>query len=130
LTAALVAYLNVVGSAVARFSMVLVSLLLTYWYVKGEWWPSLDTRQLAKCLALSVICAIVLFGFDAHLLTRLSVSSLQRLLLDAGLFVVVYFAGLVAFKPLNAGDIELLKAAIPSPLHPLLRLLERRIVQG
>jgi len=129
LTAVLVAYLNVVGSAIARFGMVLVSLLLTYWYVKGEWWPSLDNRQLGKCLALSVLCAVALFGFDSRLRTALTISPLPRLLLDAALFVVIYFAGLVALKPLNPDDIDLLKAATPTSLHRPLRTLERLVVK-
>jgi O-antigen/teichoic acid export membrane protein len=129
LTAALVAHLNVIGSALARCGMVLVSLLLTYWYVKGEWWPSLDIRQLAKCLVLSIICATVLFSSDSYLITRLAVSPLQRLLLDAGLFVVVYLAGLVVLKPLHPEDIDLLKAATPVPLHGPLGRLEKLVVQ-
>jgi len=125
LTAALVGYLNVLGSAIARFAMVLVSLLLTYRYVRGEWWPSLDTGQLVKCLALSITCAAVLLGFDSSPLTRFTISPLLRLLLDAGLFVVVYFAGLVALKPLTPEDIDLLKAATPGPFHRPLGVLER-----
>jgi O-antigen/teichoic acid export membrane protein len=127
--AALVVPFGVVGSAVARLGMVLVSLLLTYWYVKGVWWPSLDRQQLMKCLALSVICGVVLLASDSYLLTRLAVNPLQRLMLDAGLFVIVYVAGLVALKPLYPEDIALLKTAIPSPLHRPLRTLETLVVQ-
>ena len=130
LTAVLAVPLNVVGSALARLGMILVSMLVTYWCVKGEWWPSLDKQQLMKCLALSTVIAVVLFVFNAYLLSELAISSLSKLLLDAGVFVVVYICGLVILKPLHPEDVELLKAATPSRLHGLLKMLEGRIVQS
>ena len=130
LTAVLTVPLNVVGSALARLGMILVSMLVTYWCVKGEWWPSLDKQQLMKCLALSTVIAVVLFVFNAYLLSELAISSLSKLLLDAGVFVVVYICGLVILKPLHPEDVELLKAATPSRLHGLLKMLEGRIVQS
>lgn len=130
LTAALVVPLNVSGSAMARLGMILVSMLVTYWYVKGEWWPSLDKQQLMKCLALSAVIAAVLFVFSSYFLSKLAISSLSKLLLDAGVFAVVYLCGLVILKPLHLEDIDLLKAAIPSRLHGPLKVLERRIIQS
>lgn len=130
LTATLVVSLNVIGSALGRLAMVLVSVILTYWYVRGEWWPPLDKQQLMKCLVLSVIVGAALYGFDSYLLSRLAVSSLTRLLLDTGLFAIAYVTGLVALKPLHAEDIDLLRVAIPRPLHRPLRVLERRIVRS
>jgi len=129
LTAILVVPLNVVGSALARLGMILVSVPLTYRYVKGEWWPSLDKQQLARCLALSAVVAAVLFGFDSYLLSKLTISSLSKLLLDGGVFVIVYLGGLVVLKPVRSEDIELLKAAVPSRLHGPLIMLERQIIQ-
>jgi O-antigen/teichoic acid export membrane protein len=129
LTAILVVPLNVAGSALARLGMILVSVPLTYHYVKGEWWPSLDKQQLVKCLALSVVIAVILFSFDSYLLSRLTISSLSKLLFDGGVFVMVYLGGLVVLKPLHSEDIELLKAAIPSRLHGPLIMLERRIIE-
>jgi hypothetical protein len=98
--------------------------------VKGEWWPSLDKQQLVKCLALSVVIAVILFSFDSYLLSRLTISSLSKLLFDGGVFVIVYLGGLVVLKPLHSEDFELLKAAIPSRLHGPLEMLERRIIQS
>jgi O-antigen/teichoic acid export membrane protein len=130
LTAALVVPLNVAGSAMARLGMVLVSMLATYWYVKGEWWPSPDKRQLTKCLALSIAVAAILFGFDSYILSRFATSSLIKLVLDAGVFLIVYIGGLIVLKPLHHEDIDLIKAAIPFHLHGPLRMLERRITQS
>jgi O-antigen/teichoic acid export membrane protein len=130
LIAVLVVPLNVVGAAMGRLGMVLVSLLVTYWYVKGEWWPSLDKQQLVKCLALSGVIAAVLYVFSSYFLSKLAISSLSKLLLDAGVFAVVYLCGLVILKPLHPEDIDLLKAAIPSRLHGPLKTLERRIIQS
>lgn len=129
LTVALVIPLNVTGPAVARLGMILVTLFLTYWYTRGEWWPSLDKEQLTKCLALSVVVAAILFGFDSYFLSRLAISSLIKLLLDAGAFFIVYFGGLIVLKPLREQDIDLIKAAIPVRLQGLLGIIERRIVQ-
>jgi PST family polysaccharide transporter len=130
LTGVLVIPLNVDGSAMARLGMTLVSTLVTYRCVKGEWWPSLDKVQLMKCLALSAVIGVVLFILNSYLLSELAISSLSKLLLDAVVFVVVYLCGLVILKPLHPEDIDLLKGAIPSRLHGPLEMLERRIVQS
>lgn len=130
LSASLVVPLNVVGSAVARSGMIVVSLIVTYWYVRGEWWPSLDRPQLIKCLMLSISVGVVLFWFNSYLLSHLLISPFSKLLLDTVAFGLVYLTGLVVLKPLHSEDIELLKAAIPSPLHRPLRILERRIVEN
>jgi O-antigen/teichoic acid export membrane protein len=129
LTTALVLPLNVAGSAVARLGMILATLLLTYRYTRGEWWPSPDKRQLTKCLALSLAVAVILFGFNSYVLSRFVSSSLIKLVLDAGAFLIVYIVGLIVLKPLHDEDIDLIEAAIPSSLHGPLRMLERRITE-
>lgn len=130
LTAALVGPLNVTGSAIARLGMVLVSLLVTDWYVRGEWWSSPDKQQLLKCLALSGVIAAALFVFSSYFLSKLAINPPGKLLLDAGVFAIVYIGGLVILKPLDQEDIDLLKSAIPSRLHWPLRMLERQIIRS
>jgi O-antigen/teichoic acid export membrane protein len=113
LTAALVLPLNVIGSAVARFGMSLVGVLVAFSYVKGEWWPTIDRTSLAKGLALSAFAGVILFTFDSFAANALQVSPLSRILLEAGVFVVVYAGGLIALKPLIRQDIDLLRSALP-----------------
>jgi hypothetical protein len=113
LTAALVLPLNVIGSAVARFGMSLVGVLVAFSYVKGEWWPTIDRTSLAKGLALSALAGAILFTFDSFAANALQVSPLCRILLEAGVFVVAYAGGLIALKPLIPQDIDLLRSALP-----------------
>lgn len=128
-TAALTAPLNVAGPAVARFGMFVVTLLLTYRYVRGEWWPSIDRTQLTKCLVLSLVIAVVLFGFDSFILSGFMLGSATKLLLDAGLFLTIYLGGLWLFKPLHSEDMDLLRTAFPSSLQRMLNILQYRIVK-
>lgn len=130
LTPAFVILLNVTGPALARLGMTVITLLLTHRYARGEWWPSPDKKQLAKCLALSIIAAAILFGFDSYTLSRLALGSLSKLLLDAGIFLIAYLGGLIVLKPLHEEDIDMIKTAIPARLHRMLEMVGSRIVQA
>ena len=130
LTATLAIPLNVTGSATARLGMILITLLVTYWYTRGEWWPSLDRVQLAKCLALSFAVAAALFGVDSIILTRFTLNPLIKLLLDAVVFLIIYLVGLIILKPLQEEDIEMIRTAIPVRLHGLLSYIQRTIVRN
>jgi len=122
-TAALVASMNVVGSALGRVSMSVVAVLVAYFCVKGTWWPGTDRTSLAKGIALSVLVAIVLFVFDSLAANAFRVTPLARILLDGGVLLLVYAGGVITLKPLIPRDIEILMVALPSSLHGLLRLI-------
>ena len=113
LTAALVLPLNVIGSAVARVGMSLVGVLVAFSYVKGERWPTIDRTSLLKGLGLSALAGGILFTFDSFAANALQVSPLSRILLEAGVFVIVYTGGMIALKPLTSRDIDLLRSALP-----------------
>jgi hypothetical protein len=90
-----------------------VAVLLAYGCVKGAWWPRTDRTSLRKGIALSVLVSVVLFALDSFAANALQVSPLSRILLEAGVFVVVYTGGLIALKPLTPQDLDLLRSALP-----------------
>ena len=129
LTATLVLPLNVVGSALARFGMSAVAVLLAYGCVKGTWWPRTDRTSLGKGLVLSALVSGVLFAFDSFTANAIpSLTPLGRILLDGAVFLFVYASGLIALKPFVSQDIDLLKAALPPNLQGWLALAQRWIV--
>ena len=127
LTAALVLPLNLVGSALARVSMSLMGVLVAFPFVKGEWWPAIDRSSLGKSLAISAVAGLILFAFDSFAVNALQATPLTRILLEGGLFIVVYAGGLIGLKPLTPQDIDLLRSAFPSRFRTWLDPLQHWI---
>jgi O-antigen/teichoic acid export membrane protein len=125
LTAALVPWLNVVGSALGRLGMSVVALVVTYRCVKEKWWRGTEKTSLGKSVVLSAVVGILLFVFDASIARISQISPFARLLLDGVLFLILYLGGLAALKPLTADDVELLKAVVPARLQYGVGLIQR-----
>jgi O-antigen/teichoic acid export membrane protein len=130
LTAMLVLPLSVAGSAVARLGMSTVAVVLTYMFVKGKWWPSMDRSSLGKSLVMSVLIGVVLLAFDTLAASTLQVTALIRLLIEGAIFLFVYTGALIILKPLHPQDMQILTTALPSNLRSLLRLVENWAVSS
>jgi O-antigen/teichoic acid export membrane protein len=124
-TVALAPSLGVVGAAVARVAMYAAMLTLSYRALRRHLVLRVDVASLTKSLVNAAAIAAPILLFETLLADRFALSLATRTLVDGALLIGLVVLTMRTSKVLRVGDFDLLRHALPRPLHPLLRYAER-----
>jgi O-antigen/teichoic acid export membrane protein len=124
-TVALAPSLGVVGAAVARVAMYAAMLTLSYRALRRHLVLRVDVASLTKSLVNAAAIAAPILLFETLLADRFALSLATRTLVDGALLIGLGILTMRTSKVLRGDDFDLLRHALPRPLHPLLRYAER-----
>ena len=115
--------LGILGASVARALSMLVSLLLTWYFVRRKIAVKLDNQTIMKSITASVVMALVM--------EAIQLLYYSRFLLPIYLFVglLAYLLGMRALKAMSNADIDLLRRMLGSRFSGMCDLLSRLIIQ-
>jgi O-antigen/teichoic acid export membrane protein len=115
--------LGIVGAAIARGLSMILSLLLTWYFVRRKISAKLDYHAVIKSLVASGAMALIMEALQLLYYSRF----LLPIYLAVGL--LVYLLAMRALRGMNAADIELLRQTLGPRLGRICALLSRLVVR-
>jgi O-antigen/teichoic acid export membrane protein len=114
--------LGIIGASIARALSMLLSLLLTWYFLRRKIILKLDSKAILKCIVAS--------GGMALVMEALQLFYYSRFLLPAYLAVgfLVYLLGMRALKAMGTVDIDLLRRMLGPRFNGVCDLLSRVVV--